>query len=180
MDETAANIEDSVEDEPVKMQKKVEFEEMPDLFKETMKEKVSDHMSIYTDTRIEKFFKKWCPCCRNRIAKWKNKRIKREEARIALERTMKGRIKKRSYSVLTGGATQGEDFSTTYQNLSLKKGWEDGDSGPQYITWKRALNRMINRWHLENKTGQDVEYEDKGLASLKTYLMKRSTRRIQS
>lgn len=105
MDETAANIEDSVEDEPVKIKKKVEFEEMPDLFKETMKEKVSDHMSIYTDTRIEKFFKKWCPCCRNRIAKWKNKRIKREEARIALERTMKGRIKKRSYSVLTGGAT---------------------------------------------------------------------------
>ena len=103
---------------------------MPELFKETMKEKVSDHMSIYTDTKVEKFFKKWCPCFRNRIAKWKNARIKREEARIALERKMKGYVKKRAYSVLAGCTTNGEDFSSTYSALSLKKGWEDGDSGP--------------------------------------------------
>ena len=87
MDETAANIEESQENEDDDVEKstkkvKVDFAELPDLFKETMKEKVADHvdqnyMSIYTDTKVEKFFKKWCPCIRTKIAKWKNNRIKR-------------------------------------------------------------------------------------------------------
>ena len=104
-------------------------------------------MSFYKDTKFEYYAKRICVCFRRIVTRMKNRRIAVYERQIAAKTKKQTSIRDLRFQLFSEfGPNKGKNISELYNELTLKRGWQEEDAGPKYLTWKRILARMINRW----------------------------------
>lgn len=109
----------------------------------------------------------------------KNRRIADYEKQLAIKNKRKTSERDLRFQLFSEfGPNVGKDITDLYNELTLKRGWQEEDEGPKYLTWKRIFARMTNRWRLEKKIGSNIQPMEKPLENLKVYFMERANRRI--